>query len=66
MIEKRYVLTEAELLELLEDRINFSVLDNAGVYDWPNFEGANDADPFPTEEEVRKMAKGALQNYEKF
>lgn len=66
MVEKRYILTEAELLELLEDRINYSALDNAGVYDWPSFESANDVDPFPDENEVREMAKEALENYEEF
>lgn len=65
-MEKRYVLTESELLELLEDRISYAALDNAGVYDWPSFESANDADPFPTEEEVKEMAKEALLNYEEF
>ena len=66
MVEKRYILTEAELLELLEDRINYSALDNAGVYDWPSFESVNDADPFPDENEVKEMAKEALENYEEF
>lgn len=66
MVEKRYILTEAELLELLEDRINYAALDSAGVYDWPSFESANDADPFPTEEEVSELAKEALENYEEF
>ncbi len=65
-MEKRYVLTESELLELLEDRISYAALDSAGVYDWPSFESANDADPFPTEEEVKEMAKEALLNYEEF
>ena len=66
MVEKRYILTEAELLELLENRINYAALDSAGVYDWPSFESANDADPFPDEEEVKTMAKEALENYEEF
>ena len=65
-METRYILTESELLEILEDRIMLAALEDADVYMWPSFESANEVDEFPDENEIADRAKEALANYETF
>lgn len=38
MTEKRYLLTETELLELLEDRYRLAALEAMGVDNWDGYE----------------------------
>lgn len=40
MIEKRYLLTETELLELLKDRCKLAALEAMGVDNWDGYEYA--------------------------
>ena len=40
MTEKRYLLTETELLELLEDRYRLAALEAMGVDNWDGYEYA--------------------------
>ena len=40
MTEKRYLLTETELLELLEDRYSLAALEAMGVDNWDGYEYA--------------------------
>lgn len=59
MTEKRYLLTETELLELLEDRYRLAALEAMGVDNWDGYEYAfEDWD----EEEYKKE----LVNYKEY
>lgn len=65
-MEERFILTKDELLELLKDKYMLSCLESADIYNWSNYESANDVDPFPTDEEIVTKAKQMLKNYENF
>ena len=65
-MEERFVLTKSELLELLRDRYVLSCLEDADVYNWSSYENADDADSFPTDEEIARKAKQMLKNYENY
>ncbi len=59
MIEKRYLLTETELLGLLEDRYKLAALEAMGVDNW---DGYNYAFEDWDEDEYKEE----LANYEQF
>lgn len=59
MAEKRYLLTETELLELLEDRYKLAALEAMGVDNW---DGYNYAFEDWDEDEYKEE----LTNYEQF
>lgn len=59
MAEKRYLLTETELLELLEDRYKLTALEAMGVDNW---DGYNYAFEDWDEDEYKEE----LANYEQF
>lgn len=59
MTEKRYLLTETELLELLEDRYKLAALEAMGVDNW---DGYNYAFEDWDEDEYKEE----LANYEQF
>lgn len=59
MAEKRYLLTETELLELLEDRYKLAALEAMGVDNW---DGYNYAFEDWDEDEYKEE----LANYEQF
>ena len=65
-MEEKFVLTKNELLELLKDKYMLNCLESADIYNWFNYENANNADPFPTDEEIAIKAKQMLKNYENF
>ena len=65
-MEERFILTKDELLELLKDKYMLSCLESADIYNWSNYESANDADSFPTDKEIVMKAKQMLKNYENF
>lgn len=59
MAEKRYLLTETELLELLEDRYKLAALEAMGVDNW---DGYNYAFEDWNDDEYKEE----LANYEQF
>ena len=65
-MEERFILTKDELLELLKDKYMLSCLESADIYNWSNYESANDADPFPIDKEIVMKVKQMLKNYENF
>ena len=65
-MEEKFILSKNELLELLKDRYMLNCLESADIYNWSNYESADNADPFPTDEEIAIKAKQMLKNYENF
>ncbi len=59
MTEKKYLLTEKELLELLEDRYKLSALEEMGVDNWDGYE-------YAFENWDENEYKEGLNNYEPF
>ena len=59
MTEKRYLLTETELLELLEDRYRLAALEAMGVDNWDGYEYAF---KYWKEDEYKE----GLTNYEEY
>lgn len=59
MTEKKYLLTEKELLELLEDRYKLSALEEMGVDNWDGYE-------YAFEDWDENEYKEGLSNYEPF
>ena len=59
MTEKRYLLTETELLELLEDRYRLAALEAMGVDNWDGYE-------YAFEDWDEKEYKKELVNYKKY
>lgn len=59
MTEKRYLLTETELLELLEDRYKLAALEAMGVDNWDGYDYAFED---WNEDEYKK----GLANYEEY
>lgn len=57
MTEKRYLLTEIELLELLEDRYKLAALEAMGVDNWDGYE-------YAFEDWDENGIKEELNNYE--
>jgi hypothetical protein len=62
-METQYILTESELLEILEDRCTLAALEAAGVDNWEGYDFA--FEDFE-EDGIEKEAKDCLNNYEKF
>ena len=59
MTEKRYLLTETELLELLEDRYRLAALEAMGVDNWDGYE-------YASEHWKEDEYKEGLTNYEEY
>ena len=59
MIEKRYLLTETELLELLKDRYKLAALEAMGVDNWDGYE-------YAFEDWNEDEYKEGLANYEEY
>ena len=59
MTEKRYLLTETELLELLEDRYRLAALEAMGVDNWDGYE-------YTFEYWKEDEYKEGLTNYEEY
>ncbi len=59
MTEKRYLLTETELLELLEDRYRLAALEAMGVDNWGGYKYAFE---YWKEDEYKE----GLTNYEEY
>lgn len=59
MTEKRYLLTETELLELLEDRYKLAALEAMGVDNWDGYE-------YAFEDWDEEEYKEGLANYEEY
>lgn len=59
MAEKRYLLTETELLELLEDRYKLAALEAMGVDNWNGYN-------YAFEDWDEDEYKEELANYEQF
>lgn len=64
-MEPRYLLTESELIELLQDRVVLAALENADIYEWPNYQNAFEDDELD-EEWSHVEAGELLDNYEIF
>lgn len=59
-MEKRYLLTESELRELLEDRFTLAALEAMGVDNWDGYDLAFE------EQDEDYTVEDALKNYEEF
>lgn len=60
-MEKRYLLTESELRELLEDRFKLAALEAAGVDNWEGYEFAQEE---LDNEDDEYTIEDAFKNYE--
>ena len=60
-MEKRYLLTESELRELLEDRFKLAALEAAGVDNWAGYEFAQEE---LDNEDNEYTIEDAFKNYE--
>lgn len=64
-METQYILTESELLEILEDRCKLAALEAMGVDNWEGYEMIY-TEYFEDGEDEETQAKECLKNYEKF
>jgi hypothetical protein len=64
-MEPRYLLTESELIELLQDRVVLAALENADIYEWPNYQNAFEDEDL-SNEWSHERAGELLDNYEIF
>ena len=64
-MEPRYLLTESELIELLQDRVVLAALEDADIYEWPSYQNAFEDEDL-SNEWSHKRAEKLLDNYEIF
>lgn len=64
-MEQKYILTRTELEELIRDRIELSILENAGIDNWNGYDYAEE-EFFEEGQTKESLIEESLNNYEKF